>query len=79
MARGLKSGFQEVEGLYYLCRENKRADQLLGYCVVDLCLWFCIYIYAKHDAAHLEIFGNVMDWNRFKKFCLSLGSSVNFH
>ena len=26
MARGLKFQIQEVEGLYYLCRENKGAD-----------------------------------------------------
>ena len=28
MVRGLKFGIHEVEGLYYLCSENKGADQL---------------------------------------------------
>ena len=31
MARGLKLRNLEVEGLYYLCSENKGADQLRGY------------------------------------------------
>ena len=31
MARGLKFWILEVEGLYYLCSENKGADQLCGY------------------------------------------------
>ena len=33
---------QEVEGLYYLCSDNKGADQLCGYRAVDLCLCFCV-------------------------------------
>ena len=44
MARGLKFWISEVEGLYYLCRENNGAD--------DLHLF-----YAKrrvsHDATHM--------------------------
>ena len=31
IARGLKFRIWKVEGLYYLCRENKGADQLRGY------------------------------------------------
>ena len=31
-----------VEGLYYLCRENKGTDQLHGYPTADLRLCFCI-------------------------------------
>ena len=42
MARGLKFRIQEVEGLYYLCSENKGADQLRGYCKADLRLCFRI-------------------------------------
>ena len=35
MARCLKFRIKEVEGLHYLCSENKGADQLSGYrCVV---------------------------------------------
>ena len=30
------------EGLYYLCSENKEADQLLSYCAADLHLCFRI-------------------------------------
>ena len=30
MASGLKSWFWEVEGLFYLCSENKGVDQLGG-------------------------------------------------
>ena len=31
MARGLKFLIQKVEGLDYICSENKGADQLRGY------------------------------------------------
>ena len=42
MARGLKFGIEEVEGLYYPCRENKGADQLRSYCEADRRLCFSI-------------------------------------
>ena len=42
MARGLKFQIKEVEGWYFLCNENKGADQLHGYRAVDLCLYFRI-------------------------------------
>ena len=42
MARGLKFRIKEVEELYYLCSENKGADQLCGYCEADLRLCFRI-------------------------------------
>ena len=42
MARGLKFRIKEVEGLYYLCSENKGADQLRGYREADLRLCFRI-------------------------------------
>ena len=35
MVRGLKFRITEVEGLYYLCSENKCADQLRGYREAD--------------------------------------------
>ena len=41
-ARGLKFRIKEVEGLYYLCSENKGADQLRSYCAADLGLCFRI-------------------------------------
>ena len=42
MARGLKFWILKVEGLYYLCSENKGADQLRAYLEADLRLWFRI-------------------------------------
>ena len=42
LARGLKFRVEEVEGLDYLCSENKGADQLRGYREADLRLCFRI-------------------------------------
>ena len=42
MARGLKFRIKKVEGLYYLCSENKGADQLRGHHEADLRLCFRI-------------------------------------
>ena len=42
MARGLKVRIQNIGGSYYLCSENKGADQLLGYREADLRLCFRI-------------------------------------
>ena len=42
MTRGLKFRNKKVEGLYYLCSENKGADQLRGHREADLRLCFCI-------------------------------------
>ena len=42
MAIGLKSRIYKVEGLYYLCSENKGPDQLRGYREADLRLCFRI-------------------------------------
>ena len=42
MATGWKMRIYEVEGLYYLCSENKGADQLRSYCAADLRLCFRI-------------------------------------
>ena len=41
--------------MYYLCNENKGADQLLGYRAADLRLCFRIYAKSRfsHDAAQL--------------------------
>ena len=41
-ARGLKFWLQVEEELYYLCSENKGADQLRSYCEADLRLCFRI-------------------------------------
>ena len=42
MARNLKFWFKKEEGLYYLCSENKDADQLRGHREADLRLCFRI-------------------------------------
>ena len=43
IARVLKFQVKKVEGLYYLCSENKGADQLRGYheAVLRLCFHKC--------------------------------------
>ena len=43
MVRGSKLRVEEVEGLYYLCKENKGADYLSGYHAADLRLYFRIW------------------------------------
>ena len=64
MARGLKFGIKKEEERYYLCSENKGADQLRGYREgnheADLRLkLICVFVFAyakrwfSHDAAHL--------------------------
>ena len=40
IAKGLKFRIYKEEGLYYLCSENKGADQLRSYCAADLRLCF---------------------------------------
>ena len=55
MARGLKFLNWKVEGLYYLCSENKDADPLRGYREADLRLCFCICKSRfSHNEAHFE-------------------------
>ena len=55
-ARSLKFRILEEENLYYLCSENKGADQLLRNCEADL---ICAFVFAQakirfsHDAAQL--------------------------
>ena len=44
--------YNVVEGFYYLCSENKGADQLRSYCAADLRLCFCI---CKNEA-HTRMF-----------------------
>ena len=53
MVRGLKFWIYEVEELYYLCSENKGADQLQGYCAADLrhCFPICKkQVFSGHDS-----------------------------
>ena len=45
MVRGLKFWIKEVWELYYLCSENKGADQLRGHCAADLCLMMRLISY----------------------------------
>ena len=53
MARGLKLRIKKVEGLYYLCSENKAADQLRGHREADLRLCFRICktpVFSRRDS-----------------------------
>ena len=51
MDRSLKFRIKKVEGLYYLCSENKGADQLCGYREAD-CVF--VFAYAKSRFSHNE-------------------------
>ena len=56
MARGLIFWIKKVEGLYYLCSENKGAVQLRGHREADLRLCFRICkMLISHDAAHILV------------------------
>ena len=50
MARSLQFRIYKEEGLYYICCENKSADQLCGHRAADLRL--CFRIYAKSRFSH---------------------------
>ena len=71
MARGLKFPIKEVEGLYYLCSENKGADQLRGYGEADLCLCFRICkipVFSQRKA----IYRKVPKFSDARKLCCNL-------
>ena len=56
MVRGWKFRIKIVEGSYYLCCENKGADQLRSYREADLHLCFRIAKrWFSHDADHILI------------------------
>ena len=57
MVKGLTFWIKEIEGLYYLCSENKDADQLHGYSAADLHLFFFVYAKVRfsNDAAHTSL------------------------
>ena len=60
MARALKFCIKEEEGLYYLCSENKGADQLRGYREADLRLCFRICKSRfSHDEAQLVLIDKI--------------------
>ena len=82
MARGLKFRVKEEE-LYYLCNENKGADQLPGYCTADLRLCFCICIkqvfswhgcdeIAKEYAKHVLLRTDKLSFNDHQTHSLSV-------
>ena len=56
MARGKKFQILKIEGLYYLCSENKGADQLRSNTAKLICVF--VFPYAKcwfsHDTAQLS-------------------------
>ena len=54
-ARSLKFWVKVEEIFYYLCSENKGANQLCSYCTADLCLCFHLRIlWFSHAVAHLK-------------------------
>ena len=58
MARGLTFCIKEEEKLYYLCSENKGADQLHGYREADLGLCFRIcknLIFSRHGSYYSNV------------------------
>ena len=56
MAKDLKLRIKEVGELYYLCSENKGADQLCGYRTTDLRLCFRnAKSRFSHDEAHISL------------------------
>ena len=57
MARGLKFGIKEVEGLYYLYSENKGADQLQGDRTVDLLVCFSNMQKSSFSCLHVLTLG----------------------
>ena len=58
MARGLKFWVKKVEGLYYLCSENKA---LISFAVTAKLICVFVFAYAKrwfsYDAAHIYFHG----------------------
>ena len=70
MARGLKFRNLEVEELYYLCSENKGADQLRGYREADRLF---VFAYEKSWFSHneaqfiFELFTFYGDYNKYSK------------
>ena len=48
MSRGFEFRIEEVEGLHYLCSENKGADQLCSYRTADP----FVFAYAKNRFPH---------------------------
>ena len=53
--RGLNFRIYEVEGLCYLCSENKGADQLRSYFAAGLRLYFCIYAQSKFSQDMIQL------------------------
>ena len=79
MVRCLKFRICEGEGLYYLCSENKGADQLCRYWAGDLCLCFrdvahiyCIdYLFPMKSASF-----SVIERSLFQCTCSNFNSNI---
>ena len=68
MARGLKFGIYEVEGLYFLCSKNKSADQLRGDRSADLRL--CFHVCRKQVFSWCGLYPNVQVSSYFLKWSM---------
>ena len=72
MVRGLKFCIYKVEGLYYLCSENKGADQLRGYREADLRLCFRICkkpVFSRSGSIIKSYFFRTPNWKSCKETC----------
>ena len=61
IARSSKFQIKEVEGLYYMCSENKGADQLRGYREADQRLCFR-YTYSTAKLICIFVFAYAKNW-----------------
>ena len=88
MARGLKFCIKEQEGLYYLCSENKGADQLRGYREADLLLCFHICkkpVFSRRGSDDknsiffllFPVVGGCVVWMTFQREDLSVSTLVS--
>ena len=71
MARGLKFRILKVEGLYYICGENKGADQLRGNREADLRLCFRIcktLVFLCRDSNDLHLCFGIYAKSRFSHY-----------
>ena len=52
----MAGGLKVLIGLYYLCSENKGADQLHGYCAICTFVFACAKSRFSHDTGHTAHF-----------------------
>ena len=73
MARGLKFGIWEVEGLYYLCSENKT---LTSFAITAKLICVFVFAYAKSRFSHDEAPIILLLASHLGLYCLLIGISL---